>query len=50
MQHTVEEAIDERLNRKRALAGTAIVGGVQGERQDYDDILKALTITPKRKE
>ena len=44
--NTVEEVIDDRLTRKRDLAGTAIVG-VQGNEDDYDDILNALHKSPK---
>lgn len=44
--NTVEEVIDDRLTRKRDLAGTAIVG-VQGNEDDYDDILNALQKSPK---
>jgi SNF2 family DNA or RNA helicase len=46
--NTVEEAIDERLNRKRLLSGTAIVG-VKGDEDDYEDILSALNKSPKDK-
>lgn len=45
---TVEDIINDRLSRKRELAGTAIVG-VQGERDNYDDILKAISKSPKLK-
>lgn len=44
--NTVEEAIDERLDRKRLLAGEAIVG-VQGLEDDYNDILTAIHKSPK---
>jgi SNF2 family DNA or RNA helicase len=44
---TVEEAIDERLQRKRQIAGTAVVG-VEGKEDDYHDILNALKKTPER--
>lgn len=47
--NTVEEAIDERLDRKRLLAGTAIVG-VQGDADDYKDILNAIHKSPKENE
>lgn len=46
--NTVEEIIDDRLNRKRSLAGTAIVG-VQGAEDDYDDIIKAIGKSPKER-
>ncbi|MCY4652693.1 MAG: ATP-dependent helicase, partial [Dehalococcoidia bacterium] len=42
---TVEEVMDERLQRKREVAGTAIIG-VQGESDDYRDILAALARSP----
>jgi len=44
--NTVEEAIDERLDRKRILAGTAIVG-VKGDEEDLNDILIAINKSPK---
>lgn len=44
--NTVEEAINDRLERKRELAGTAIVG-TQGEENDYPDILNAIQKSPK---
>ncbi len=42
---TVEEVMDERLQRKRGVADNAIVG-VRGERDDYPDIMAALTRSP----
>ena len=44
---TVEEVMDERLQRKREgdVAGNAIVG-VRGERDDYREIMAALTRSP----
>jgi SNF2 family DNA or RNA helicase len=45
--NTVDEVIDQRLDRKRQLAGTAIVG-VQGDEDDYYDILKAISKSPKK--
>ena len=42
---TVEEVMDERLQRKRDVAGNAIIG-VRGERDDYRDIMAALTRSP----
>jgi len=39
--NTVEEVIDDRLQRKRQLADSAIVG-VSGAEDDYDDILRAI--------
>lgn len=43
---TVEEVINERLDRKRLLAGNAVVG-ITGETEDYSDILSAIQRTPK---
>jgi len=43
--NTVEEVIDERLQRKREVADTAIVG-VRGKRDDYRDIMEALKRSP----
>lgn len=43
---TVEEVICERLDRKRALAETAVIG-VKGEDDDLGDIMKALKQSPK---
>ena len=42
---TVEEVIDERLQRKRGVAKTAVVG-VEGDEADYQDILAALNRSP----
>lgn len=42
---TVEEVIDERLQRKRGIAETAIIG-VGGKEEDYADILAALERSP----
>lgn len=42
---TVEEVIDERMQRKRELADTAIVG-TDGQENDVDDILRALKMSP----
>lgn len=43
--NTVEEVINDRVERKRELVRSAIVG-TTGDQDDYNDILKALTITP----
>ncbi|OMD26980.1 hypothetical protein BJP48_21455 [Paenibacillus odorifer] len=43
--NTVEEAIDIRLDRKRQLSETAIIGN-DGILSDYEDILQALSMTP----
>lgn len=42
---TVEEIISERLERKRELADSAIIG-TTGQETDYKDIIQALEITP----
>jgi SNF2 family DNA or RNA helicase len=42
---TVEDVIDDRLTRKRALSGTAVIG-VEGAVDDYADIVAALGRTP----
>lgn len=46
---TVEEVINERLQRKRDIAGAAIIG-VGGREEDYGDILAALGRSPFSKE
>jgi len=46
--NTVEEAINDRLNRKRDLSETAVVG-VDGSAADYSDIMKALQVSPVAK-
>ena len=43
--NTVEEVMDERLQRKRDVADNAIIG-VRGERDDYRDIMAALARSP----
>jgi SNF2 family DNA or RNA helicase len=43
--NTVEEIIDDRMQRKRDLAEAAIVG-TNGHDHDVDDILRALRISP----
>ncbi|PRH82241.1 DEAD/DEAH box helicase [Arenimonas caeni] len=45
---TVEDVINERLERKRAIASSAIVG-VAGSDDDYADIISALSRSPSRK-
>jgi SNF2 family DNA or RNA helicase len=42
---TVEEVVDERLQRKRALAETAVVG-VGGDEGDMEDVMAALERSP----
>ncbi len=44
---TVEEVIDDRLQRKRGLAEAAVVG-LEGKDEDYADILKALQMSAAR--
>ena len=46
--NTVEEVMDERLQRKRDIAGSAVVG-IRGEQDDYRDIMAALTRSPLTK-
>lgn len=43
--NTVEEVINERLDRKRAISETAVVG-VIGQDDDYADIIAALSRSP----
>lgn len=43
---TVEETINDRLERKREIADSAVVG-VTGKDADYQDILDALRISPR---
>lgn len=42
---TVEEVVNERIDRKRDIAGSAIVG-TDGSHTDADDIIRALTLKP----
>ena len=42
---TVEDVINQRLQRKRRVAATAVVG-VEGDETDYQDILTALNQSP----
>ncbi|HHS83963.1 MAG TPA: DEAD/DEAH box helicase [Gammaproteobacteria bacterium] len=44
---TVEEAIDQRLERKRQLSDAAVVG-LDGREDDYEDIIRALQLSPVR--
>ena len=43
---TVEEIINDRIDRKRDMAGVAVVGNT-GEEADMQDIIDALKISPK---
>lgn len=45
---TVEEVVDDRLKRKRALSDTAVVG-IVGENEDYGDIITALSRSPSKR-
>ena len=42
---TVEEVVNDRIERKRDIAGNAIVG-TDGSHTDADDIIRALTLKP----
>ena len=44
---TVDEAINDRIARKRDIADTAVVG-TTGQSDDIEDILKALRMSPKK--
>ena len=44
---TVEDVVDERLTRKRALSSTAVIG-VEGTEDDYGDIVAALSRSPAK--
>ncbi|SKC10741.1 Helicase conserved C-terminal domain-containing protein [Bosea thiooxidans] len=44
---TVEDVVDERLTRKRAISGTAVVG-LEGKEDDYGDIVAALMRSPSK--
>jgi SNF2 family DNA or RNA helicase len=46
---SVEEVVNERLDRKRGLASTAVVG-VEGSEEDRKDIIRAMQLTPLRLE
>ncbi len=46
--NTVDEAIDERLTRKRQLSDAAIIGSA-GEDSDFIDIITAINKSPKTK-
>jgi SNF2 family DNA or RNA helicase len=43
---TVEEVVNNRIELKRALSDTAVIG-VTGKQENRDDILKALLLSPK---
>jgi len=42
---TVEEVIDQRMQRKRAIAGQAVIG-TEGETEDMADIFEAMRLSP----
>jgi SNF2 family DNA or RNA helicase len=42
---TVEEVIDERMERKRSIAGHAVIG-TEGEIDDIADIMRAIELSP----
>lgn len=42
---TVEEVVDDRLTRKRAISSAAVVG-VEGAEEDYQDVIAALGKSP----
>lgn len=44
---TVEDVVDERLSRKRALSSTAVIG-VEGAEDDYGDVVAALSRSPAK--
>ncbi|MER9215881.1 DEAD/DEAH box helicase [Mesorhizobium sp. M0663] len=44
---TVEDVVHDRMSRKRAISGTAVVG-VEGRDEDYADIVGALSRSPVR--
>ena len=46
--NTVEEVINDRMDQKRALAETAVVG-TDGVRTDLHDVLRALHVSPLQK-
>ena len=45
---TVEEIINERIERKREMASTAVIGS-DGSKADMQDIIHALELSPKEK-
>ena len=46
---TVEEIINERIERKRDMAGTAVIGN-DGSEADMQDLLHAIKISPKEEQ
>ena len=47
--NTIEEVIDQRMARKRDIAGEAVIG-VEGVEDDLADILRAIELSPLREE
>lgn len=47
-ESTVEEVVNDRIERKRDIAATAIIG-TDGKSQDREDIIKALSLVPSFK-
>lgn len=45
---TIEEVVNDRINRKRDIAATAIIG-TDGTNQDREDIIRALNLVPSFK-
>lgn len=45
---TVEDAVNDRLIRKRALSNAAIVG-IEGKDDEYGDIVEALSRSPSKR-
>lgn len=46
--NTIEEVIDQRLTRKRAIAGEAVIG-IDGTTDDLADVIRAIELSPVRK-
>ena len=44
-ENTVEQIVNERIDRKRDMAGNAVIG-TDGETANREDILKAVSLTP----
>lgn len=44
-ENTVEEVINERIEKKRGMFGAAVIG-VDGEKENSEDIMRALMISP----
>jgi SNF2 family DNA or RNA helicase len=45
---TIEEVVNDRINRKRDIAATAVIG-TDGTNQDREDIIRALSLVPSFK-